>query len=118
MLTFAGGVVAATAGAAVVPRVVGAVVFVSGTYWLLDALVLASSWRLTPTGLKIPTILSRRREIAGGSDLAVSASGRWIGTIAVSGERGTRYLTVNPMVSPHDLHRWFAELADDPADLD
>lgn len=113
-VTFGGGVVAATAGAAVIPRVIGAVVFVLGTYWLLDALVLNASWRLTGGGLKIPTIASRRREIAGDADLAVSAGGRWVGTVAVAGERGTRYLTVNPLVSPADLRAWFAEIADQP----
>lgn len=118
LATFGAGVVAATAGAAVVPRLVGAVVFALGAYWVLDSLVLGASWRLTADGLKIPTIASRRREIAGGSDLAVSASGRWIGTIAVAGARGTRFLTVNPLVSPHDLRVWFGELADGPDSLD
>lgn len=113
VVTFAAGVVAATAGAAVVPRVVGAVVFVVGAYWLVDALVLAASWRLTSRGLTIPTVLSRRREISGGSDLVVTAAGRWVGAIAIAGERGTRFLTVNPLVSPTDLRSWFAEIADE-----
>ena len=111
-IAFAGGVVAATAGAAVVPRVVGGLLFAYGAYALVDALVLGASWRLTTSGLKIPTLTSRRREIAGGPDLVVTPAGRWVGAIVVTGERGRRVITVNPLVSPHDLHRWFAEIAD------
>ena len=111
-ITLAGGVVAATAGAPVLPRVVGGVTFVLGTYALLDALVLAASWRLAGAGLKIPTLVSRGREISGRSGLVVSASGSLVGALVVEGERGTRVLTVNPLVSPHDLRVWFAAIAD------
>jgi hypothetical protein len=113
IVTFSAGVVAATAGASVVARVAGGVVFGFGAYLLLDALVLAASWRLTNEGLKIPTIMSRRREIAGDSSLVVSPAGRWVGAVLVSGERGVRALTVNPLVSPTDLRSWFAQIADD-----
>lgn len=112
LAAFAGGVVAATAGGPVLPRVIGGVAFVLGTYWLVDALVLGSSWRLVADELKIPTILSRRRVVAGGDDLAVSASGRWFGVISVAGARGVRSVTANPLVSPSDLRSWFVEIAD------
>lgn len=113
IVTFSAGVVAATAGAAIIPRVVAGLVFALGVYALMDALVLAASWRLTGTGLKIPTIASRRREIAGDSSLVVTPAGRWVGAVVVTGERGVRTLTVNPLVSPTDLQRWFAEIADE-----
>jgi len=113
IVTFSAGVVAATAGAGIVVRVVGAVIFGYGVYVLLDALVLAASWRLTTEGLKIPTIVSRRREIAGDPSLVVSPAGRWVGAVMVSGERGVRVLSVNPLVSPRDLRTWFAQMADD-----
>jgi len=112
-ITFAAGVVAATAGAGVAIRIVGGVLFLVGAYAVVDALVLASSWRLTSQGLKIPTIVSRRREISGGSSLVVTPAGRWVGAVVVSGERGTRVMTVNPLVSPTDLHAWFEQIADD-----
>jgi hypothetical protein len=111
--TFAAGVVAASAGAGIAVRTVGAVLFVGGTYLVLDGLVLASSWRLTPRAMRIPTIISRRREISGDSGLIVTPAGRWVGAVVVSGERGRRVMTVNPLVSPTDLRRWFAEIADD-----
>jgi len=112
LVTFSAGVVAATAGAGVVVRLVGGVIFGFGVYVLLDALVLAASWRLTTEGLKIPTIASRRREIAGDPSLIVSPAGRWVGAVMVSGERGVRVLTVNPLVSPSDVRSWFARMAD------
>ena len=107
IVTFCAGVVAATAGAGVAVRV-------GGVYLVLDAVVLAASWRLTAGGLKIPTLASRRREIAGGSELVVSPSGGWFGSIDVTGSQGTRTLRVNPLVSPTDLRAWFAEIADEP----
>lgn len=110
--TFAAGVVAATAGAGVAIRVVGAVLFLVGTYLLLDAVVLAASWRLTAEALKIPTLASRRRMIPVGSELVVTPTGRWFGTIVVSGQRGARTLRVNQLVHPSDLHSWFATIAD------
>lgn len=110
-VSFGGGIVAATAGAPVAPRVIGGLLFVVGTYWLVDALVLAASWRLTADELKIPTVVSRRRAV-GGDGLVVSASGRWIGVISIAGQRGNRFVTVNPLVSPTDLRAWFAEIAD------
>jgi len=113
VVTFASGVVAATAGAGIAFRVIGGVAFVAGVYAVVDALVLASSWRLTPAGLKIPTVVSRRREISGDSSLVVTPAGRWVGAVMVTGERGTRAMTVNPLVSPTDLRRWFAAIADD-----
>jgi len=112
LIAFAGGVVAATAGAAVMPRIVGAVLFAVGMYLLVDALVLGASWRLTGDALKIPTVASRHRQISGGSGLVVSPGGNWFGSILVSGEQGTRTLRVNPLVSPVDLRAWFAEIAD------
>lgn len=114
IVTFCAGVVAATAGAGVAVRVGGVVVFLVGVYLVLDAVVLAASWRLTAGGLKIPTLASRRREIAGGSELVVSPSGGWFGSIDVTGSQGTRTLRVNPLVSPTDLRAWFAEIADEP----
>lgn len=113
LVTFSAGVVAATDGAAVVPRLIGGVLFVAGAYSVVDALVLTSSWRLVPQGLKIPTIISRRREISGDSGLVVTPAGRWVGAVAVTGERGMRVITVNPLISPTDLRRWFGEIADD-----
>jgi hypothetical protein len=113
LVAFAGGVVGATAGAAVMPRVVGAVLFVVGMYLVVDALVLGASWRLTDDAMKIPTVASRHRQIAGGSGLVVAPGGNWFGSIHVTGEQGTRTLRVNPLVSPTDLRRWFATIADD-----
>lgn len=113
VVTFAAGVVAATAGAGIAFRVLGGVLFVVGAYAVVDALVLASSWRLTATGLKIPTVLSRRREVSGDSSLVVTPAGRWVGAVVVTGDRGVRAITVNPLVSPTDLRRWFAAIADD-----
>ena len=112
VVAFGGGVVAATAGAAVAPRVGGGVLFLGGAYLVLDAVVLGASWRLTASGLRIPTVMSRRREIVGGSDLVVTATGRFIGAIVIAGQRSTRHLTVNPLVSPTDLRRWFAAIAE------
>ncbi len=112
LIAFAGGVVGATAGAAVTARVVGAALFVVGAYLVLDALVLGASWRSTAGALKIPTIVSRHREISGGSGLVVSPAGHLSAAIVVSGEHGRRTLRVNPLVSPTDLRAWFARLAD------
>lgn len=113
-VTFACGVVAATAGASVAIRVVAGGLFVVGVYLVLDAVVLAASWRLTPGALKIPTLASRHRQIPVGSDLVVTPTGRWSATIVISGPRGARTLRVNPLVHPADLHAWFDTITDDP----
>ena len=115
-MTFAAGVVAATAGAGVAVRVIAGALFLFGTYLVLDAVVLAASWRLTADGLKIPTLASRRRQIPVGSDLVVTPTGRWFGMLVISGPRGARTLRVNPLVNPADLHAWFATIADDESE--
>ena len=112
LVTFAAGVVAATAGASWSARVVAGVVFVTGAIALVDAIVLTSSWRMTASSLKIPSLANRRREVVGRDDLAVSLVGRRVGAVVVEGERGARRLLVNPLVSPTDLRRWFDAMAD------
>ncbi len=112
LIAFAAGVVGATAGAGVPFRIVGGALFVVGAYLVVDAVVLASSWRLTNDSLKIPTLASRHRQISGGSELAVAPAGVVIGSMVVSGKQGSRTLRVNPLVSPSDLHRWFAAIAE------
>lgn len=107
----ASGVVAATAGAPIALRLIGAVLFVVGTYAVLDAVVLGSSWRLTDEGLKVPSLVNRQRVIPDADDLVVTPAGRWVGLLVVRGERGVRSLTANPLVSPHDLRGWFATIA-------
>ncbi len=113
LVAFAAGVVGATAGAGVPFRIVGGALFVVGAYLVVDAVVLASSWRLTNDGLKIPTLASRHRQIAGGSELTVVPAGIVVASMVVSGKQGSRTLRVNPLVSPSDLHRWFAAIADE-----
>ena len=113
LVAFAAGVVGATAGAGVPFRIVGGALFVVGAYLVVDAVVLASSWRLTNDGLKIPTLASRHRQIAGGSELTVVPAGIVVASMVVSGKQGWRTLRVNPLVSPSDLHRWFAAIADE-----
>ena len=112
LVAFAAGVVGATAGAGVPFRIVGGALFIVGAYLVVDAVVLASSWRLTNDGLKIPTLASRHRQVSGGSELAVAPGGIVIGSMVVSGNQGSRTLRVNPLVSPNDLHRWFAAIAE------
>jgi hypothetical protein len=114
-VTFACGVVAATADAAVVVRIIAGALFLFGVYLLLDAVVLAASWRLTSDALKIPTLASRQRQVPVGADLVVTPTGQWFGTIVISGERGARTLRVNPLVHPADLHAWFADIAGEPS---
>ena len=112
VITFASGVVAATAGAAWIVRVAAALLFVVGAGLVLDAIVMTSSWRMTASALKVPTLLGRRREIVGRDDLVVELrEGGW-SQLAVVGPGGTRLERINPLVSRHDLRRWWDSLPD------
>lgn len=112
-VTFAVGVLAATAGAPWYLRASAAVLFVAGAGVVLDAVVFTSSWRLTAESLKVPTLLSRRREIAGRDDLNVELLEGARSRLRVTGPNGTRIEPINPLVSSHDLREWFDSL---PAD--
>lgn len=112
MVTFGSGVVAATAGAAWFVRVLAALLFVVGAGLVLDAIVFTSSWRMTASALELPTLLGRRREIVGRDDLTVELrEGAW-SQFAVMGPGGTRLGRINPLVSGHDLRRWWNSLPD------
>ena len=107
LLTFAAGVVAATAEAGWWLRVPAAVVFVLGAALCLDAMVFATSWRFTPSSLEVPTLLSRRRAISGRTDIVVELVDGWWSRLAITGPGGTRTERVNPLVSAADLRRWW-----------
>ena len=109
---FGAGVVAATAGAPAFVRVVAALLFAFGAGLVLDAIVLTSSWRMTASTLEVPTLLGRRRAIAGRDGLVVELrEGAW-SQLAVIGPGGTRLERINPLVSGHDLRRWWDSLPD------
>lgn len=112
LVTFAIGVVAATPAAPWWLRIVAAIGFLVGVYVCLDAMVFAASWRFTSSALKIPTLLSRKREIAGRDDLSVELHDRWWAELAVTGPGGTRRERVNPLISDRDLRRWWNSLPD------
>ena len=105
--TFVAGVLAATPDAAWPLRIAAAAAFVVGVYGVLDALVFTASWRFTPSALKVPTLLSRRREISGRDDLAVELHDGWWSQLGVTGPNGTRRERINPLVSGTDLRRWW-----------
>lgn len=106
-VTFAVGVLAATSGAAWPLRVVAAAGFVVGACVCVDAIVFASSWRFTASALKMPTLLSIKREVSGRDDLTVELrDGPW-SQVAVTGPNGTRVERVNPLISGRDLRRWW-----------
>ena len=112
VVTIGTGVIAATAGAAWFVRVVAAVPFAVGAGLVLDAIVLTTSWRMTASVLKVPTLLSRHREIAGRDGLVVELrEGVW-SRLALVGPGGTRLERINPLISPHDLRRWWSSLPD------
>ena len=112
VVTFGTGVVAATAGAAWFLRVVAAMMFVIGAGLVLDAIVLTTSWRMTATSLEVPTLLGRRRKVAGRDGLVVELrEGVW-SQLALIGPGGTRLERINPLVSGHDLRRWWESLPD------
>lgn len=112
LATFAAGVLAATSGLAWPLRIVAAAAFVAGAYTCLDAIVFTSSWRLTHAALKIPTLASRHREVAGRDDLTVELHDGWWAQLAVTGPNGTRRERVNPLISGRDLRRWWSSLPD------
>lgn len=106
-VTFVVGVVAATPGAPWPVRIVAAAAFVFGAYLCLDAIVFGSSWRFTDTALKVPTLRSRHREIAGRDDLTVELADGWWSRLVVTGPNGARHEHVNPLISGRDLRRWW-----------
>jgi hypothetical protein len=112
VLTFALGVLAATSGAPWWIRVVAAGGFLVGSYGCLDAIVFTSSWRFTAAELKVPTLASRKREIAGRDDLTVELRDGWWSRFGVAGPAGTRSERINPLVSGTDLRRWWDSLPD------
>jgi hypothetical protein len=112
VVTFAIGVVAATTGAPWFVRVVAALLFVVGAAVVLDAVIFTSSWRMTASALEVPTLLGRRRQIGGRNDLTVELrAGAW-SQLAVVGPAGTRLERINPLISGHDLRRWWDALPD------
>lgn len=112
MVTFLVGVLAATSGAPWLVRLAAAVVFLMGTVVCLDAVVFTSTWRFTASALKIPTLLSRKREISGRDDLTVELHDGFWSSLGVSGPNGTRIERVNPLVSGRDLRRWWDTVPD------
>lgn len=107
LVTFAVGVLAATADVPWPVRILAALAFGGGVYACLDAMVFTASWRFTPTALRIPTLLSRRREVAGRGDLTVELhDGAW-SRLHVVGPHGTRSERINPLISGRDLRRWW-----------
>ena len=109
VITFGWGVVAATSGVFWLVRVVAAVVFVLGCGLVLDALVMARSWRMTDSALKVPSLLARHREIVGRDDLQVERADR---AVLVRGPRGVGRVPLNPLVGSGDFRRWFDDLPD------
>ena len=107
VVTFAVGVVALTPDAPWPVRLVCAIAFLIGAYGVLDAVVFTSSWRFTDAALKVPTLASRRREVSGGDELAVELLDGPLSMLSVTGPNGTRVERINPLVSGHDLRRWF-----------
>lgn len=111
VLTFGLGVPAAAAGVPWLLRLVFAALFLGGVGTCLDAIVFTSSWRFTASALKIPTLLSRRREVSGRAsgrdDLTVELRDGWWSRLAVTGPNGTRVERINPLVSGRDLRRWW-----------
>ena len=107
VLTFGVGVLAATPGAFWPLRIVAAVAFLIGVAVCLDAIVFASSWRFTPASLKVPTLVSRGREIAGREDLTVELHDRGWAKLGIVGPNGTRFERINPLISGKDLRRWW-----------
>ncbi len=108
--TFAAGAVAATAGTSWIVRIVAGLLFVVGAGLVLDAIVLASSWRMTASALEIPTLLARRRQVVGRDDLVVELRhGAW-SRLAVVGPGGTRLVRINPLISGRDVRRWWDSL--------
>lgn len=113
VVSFAVGVIAASPDALWWLRLVAVAGFVAGAAVCLDAVVFASSWRMTDTSLKVPSLIARSREVVGRDDLTVELStGRW-SQLVVSGPNGRRAERVNPLVSSVDLRRWWDSLPDD-----
>ena len=110
LATFAFGVLAATSGVWWPILVIAAAAFLVGCGLVLDALVMARSWRMTQAALKVPSLLSRNREIVGRDDLSIERADR---AVLVRGSHGVGRVTVNPLVARSDLHRWFDGLPDD-----
>lgn len=110
LLTFGVGVVSATPDVAWPFRVVAALAFLLGAALCLDAVVFTSSWRFTSSALKVPTLLSRRREISGRGDLTVELRPR--SRLVITGPNGTRQERINPLISDTDLRRWFDSTPD------
>lgn len=110
LLTFAAGVLAATAGVVWPVRLLSVLLFVAGVYGCLDAIVFTSSWRFTNAGLKVPTLASRKREVSGGDGLTVELHDGWWSRLGVTGPNGTRVERINPLVSGRDLRRWWNSL--------
>ena len=114
LIAFGFGVVAATAGVMWPLRIVAALVFLAGAAVVIDAIVMTSSWRMTASALKVPTLSSRNREITGRDDLTVELADGPLSHLVLTGPKGARSVTVNPLISGRDLRRWFDSLADEP----
>lgn len=112
MLVFVVGVLAATSAAPWWFRVPAGAMFAAGTYACVDAMVFTASWRFTTSALKVPTLLSRTREIVGRADLSVELHDGWWSWLAIEGPGGTRRVMVNPLVSARDLRRWWNSVPD------
>lgn len=111
-VTFGFGIVAAGPEVVWLLRGLAAVLFIAGVGTCLDAIVFTSSWRMTSSALKVPTLSSRDREIVGRDDLVVALDDRAWSRLTVTGPNGTRSERINPLVSGTDLRRWWDSLPD------
>lgn len=112
VLAFVVGVLAATSAAPWWLRVPAAAMFAVGVSTCVDAMVFTASWRFTTSALKVPTLLSRTREIVGRDDLSVELHDGWWSWLSIEGSGGIRRVRVNPLVGARDLRRWWNSVPD------
>ncbi len=105
------GIVAAAADPAWYIRLVAAAVFVLLVAALLDVVVFARSWEVDGRRWWVPTLLSRGRIIPVDDQLVVELVSSYPARLRIVGERGTRDVVLNPLMSVRDLGRWFDAIA-------
>lgn len=109
--TLAVGVLAATDDAPWYLRSIAALAFLGGIVLVVDVVVFTRTWDVDGQRWWVPRLTARGRVIPVDDQRMVELRRTRPARLRITGDRGSRDLVVNPLVSGRDLDRWFDRIA-------
>ena len=110
-LTLTVGVLAATDTVPWYFRIVAVVGFLAGAVVLLDVVVFIRTWDVDGQRWWVPRLTSRGRIIPVDDRRVVELHHTYPARLRIAGDKGSRDLVMNPLISVRDLDRWFDRIA-------